>query len=392
MRIFAKNPKLDDVEKTWLSDDTLAGAIAWPVKNAEGFANGDRVLMGEISRERTELLTIDADPTVTGLATEAADFPHDADDPVYAIKYDQMRIRRSTGGIDGSYSLLDTIDLDVDNEEGKTWYEDPNSLPGYFYTISFYDSVGATETDQSDPIAATGYTQDQIGSVILGVAKRVGDPDFIEFDPEVYISAANDVSTDLQTRAKRPYRFLKRNVPLDLAADSSTIDFPDDIWKINYVEVNDTSAVLVRVYRPKKVSTTEALARLAQTALGGNYVNGVAYDDEANQLVVYPKSLDARTAAFFFHYYKKFSQFTSFASLIEGPTRLAYKLALMREYYQMKADSNSKYSAKATQYDNWYNIEVSKLQREKNIDAGGPMSLGADRKRYAQFGGRSYRQ
>lgn len=392
MRIFARNPDLDDVPLTWLSDDTLLGATAWPVKNSAGFANGQRILVGEMSRERSEMLTISGAPTPTGLATGAALFPHDTDDPVYSLHYDQIRIYRSTGGVGGTFSILATIDIDVDNDDGKTWYEDPNSLPDYFYTISFYDSISHEESDQSDPIAATGYTKDQIGSIILSVAKRVGDPDFTELTPEDYLAAANDVSTDLTTRAKRPYRFLKRNVPLDAASDSSAIDFPVNMWKINYVEVNDTTAAVTRIYRPKKVSTTEVLARLAQATLGGSYVDMVAYDDEANQLIFSPKTLAARTAAFFFHYYKQFDDFTSFASSIEGPTRYAYKLAMFREYYNVKADSNTKYLTKASQYDQAYNVEVAKLQREKNIDAGGPMSLGADRKRYTQFGGRRYHQ
>jgi len=288
--------------------------------------------------------------------------------------------------------LLITIDIDVDNADGKTWYDDPNSTSDYWYKISFYSSISTEETEQSDALQSTGYSRNQIGSVILEVAKKVSDRDFIEMDPETYLDNANDTSIDLQTQAKRPYRFLKRNVPLNLAANSSTINFPADFWKINYIEINDTSSVTARIYRPKKVSTTEALAQLALYTLGGNSVDGIAVDDEANQIVVYPKSLLARTAAVFFHEYKIFDPFTSFSSKIEGPTRLAYKNALLRDYYLMKADSNNKYLIKADKYDQMYKVEVAKLQREKNIDAGGPHSMGAERKRYPQFGGRRYRQ
>lgn len=392
MRIFAVNPSLTSTEKTFLSDSTLVGATALLVKNTNGFVNGQRILIGAMSRERSELRTIGGAPTATGLTINAAVFPHDTDDPVYALLYDQVRIYRSTAGETGSFTLLTTIDIDVDNADGKTWYEDPNSTSSYWYKVSFYSSISAEETDQSAAVQSTGYSRDQIGSVILEVAKKVSDPDFIEMDPEMYIANANDTSTDLTTQAKRPYRFLKRNTSLDLAADSSTIDFPAKFWKINYIEINDTSSAVTRLYRPKKVSTTQALANLALYTLGGNSVDGIAIDDEANQIIVYPKSLLARTAAVFFHDYKTFDDFTSFSSKIEGPTRLAYKLALFRDYYLMKADSNNKYLVKADKYDNMYKVEVAKLQREKNIDAGGPHSMGADKKRYPQFGGRRYRQ
>lgn len=392
MKIFARNPSLDDTEKTFLSDSTLVAATSLLVKNTNGFVNGQRILIGAMSRERSELRTIGGAPTATGLTINAAVFPHDTDDPVYALLYDQVRIYRSTAGETGAFTLLITIDIDVDNADGRTWYEDPNSTSDYWYKVSFYSSISAEETDQSDAVQSTGYARDQIGSVILEVAKKVSDRDFIEMDPETYLDNANDTSIDLQTQAKRPYRFLKRNVPLNLGADSSTIDLPPNFWKINYIEINDTSAAVTRVYRPKKVSATEALANLALYTLGGNSVDGIAIDDEANQIIVYPKSLLARTAAVFLHEYKIFDDFTSFASKIEGPTRLAYKTALLRDYYLMKADSNNKYLAKAQNYDNMYKVEVAKLQREKNIDAGGPHSMGAERKRYPQFGGRRYRQ
>lgn len=393
MKIFAYNAaSLEGIEKTFLSDDTAIGATAFPVKNTNSFVNGQKVLVGELGRERSEVLTVNGAPTATGLTLTAATFPHDADDPIYAIKYDKVRVYRSTAGELGSYSLLATINIDVDNADLKTWYEDALSLDTYWYKVSFYDSVGAAETEQSDAVQATGFARDQIGSVITEIARQVGDPDFIDMDMQTYLDNANDVSTDLTTQAKRPYRFLKRNQALNIGAASSSVAFPTNLWKINYLEVNDTSTVSTRVYQPKKVSATKARYDLALYTLGADRVQEVAYDDEANALIVVPKSLLARTGAFNLHFYKIFDPFTSFSSRIEGPTRLAYKLALRRDYYLMKADSNSKYLTKAQTYDRMYSIEVAKLQREKNIDAGGPGGLAPDKKQYIQWGGPRYHQ
>jgi hypothetical protein len=390
MRIFAHNPDLLDIEKTFLSDSTLKAATVFPVKNTDNFTTGRRLLVGEMSRERSELLTLGS-KTIDQLTLGAANFPHDTDDPIYAIKYDKVRVYRATSET-GTRSLLATIDVDVDNTDGKTWYEDLNSLDTFWYEVSYYDSVADEESDRSPAIQATGYARDQLGSIIMEVVRKVNDLDFIDMDAETYIDNANDVSVDLQTQAKRPYRFLKRSQLLDLALGASTINFPADLWSINYLEANDTSATVVRTFRPKTVSATEARAHLALYTLGGQYTQEVAYDDEANQLIVVPKALALRTGAFTLHYYKKFDDFTSFSSRIEGPTRLAYKLAMFREYYLAKADSNNKYLTKAQKYDNMYKVEVAKLQRTKNIDAGGPSGLGPDRKRYIQWGGPRYRQ
>lgn len=391
MRIFAYNPSLEGIEKTFLSNSTIVGATTFKVKNSDRFVDEQRVLVGEMSRERSEMLFIDS-LTSTQLTLDAAEFPHDADDPIYAIKYDQVRIYRSTTGEDGVYSLLDTIDVDVDNADGKTWYEDPNSLDTYYYKVAYYDSVGDEETEQSDAIKATGYDRDQIGSVILEVAREVKDTDFVDTDAQVHLDKANDISDDLITQAKRPYRFLKRMEQLDIEADASTVDFPLTLWKINYVEVNEVGPAASRTFQPQKVSPTEARFQLTVQTTPGDYVNEIAFDDEENQMIVVPKARTQRLNAFNFHFYKRFDTFTSFSSRIEGPTRLVYKLGLLRDHYMMKADSDDKYLKKSLEYDRKYNAEVMKLQREKNLEAGGPAGLAPDKKRYPQWGGRRYRQ
>ncbi len=391
MKIFAYNPKLEDIEKTFLSNSTVVGATTFKVKNTDRFEDERPVLVGEMSRERSEVLYIDS-LTATQLTLGAAVFPHDADDPVYAIKFDKVRIYRSTTGEDGVYSLLDTVDIDVDNADGKTWYEDPNSLDTYYYKVSYYDSIGDEETEQSDAIKATGYERDQVGSIILQVATKIGDKEFLDIDAQEHLDNANDISDDLLTQAKRPYRFLKRMEQLDIEADASTVDFPTTFWKVNYVEVNEVAPASSRTYRPKKVSATEARFQLTMQTTPGDYVSEIAFDDEENQMIVVPKARTQRLNAFNFHFYKEFDTFTSFSSRIEGPTRLVYKLGLLRDAYMTKADSDDKYLKKAMEYDRKYNAEVIKLQREKNIEAGGPDGLAPDKKRYPQWGGRRYRQ
>lgn len=391
MRIFAYNPSLEGIEKTFLSNSTAVGETAFKVKNSDRFVDEQRVLVGEMSRERSEMLYISS-LTTTELTLDAAEFPHDADDPVYAIQYDQVRVYRSTTGEDGVYSLLDTIDIDVDNADGKTWYEDANSLESYYYKVAYYDSVNDAETEQSDAIKATGYDRDQIGSVILDVARDIGDTEFLETEAQVHLDRTNDISDDLITQAKRPYRFLKRMEQLDIEADASTVDFPTTLWKINYVEVNEVGPAASRTYRPKKVSATEARFQLTVQTTPGDFVSEIAFDDEEDQMIVIPKARTQRLNAFNFHFYKRFDTFTSFSSRIEGPTRLVYKLGLLRDHYMRKADADDKYLKKSLEYDRKYNAEVMKLQREKNIEAGGPEGLAPDKKRYPQWGGRKYRQ
>lgn len=391
MRIFARNPSLEGAEKTNLSTSTASAATVFKVKNTDRFAATDKVLVGEMSRERSEILTV-ASLTATQLTLDAADFPHDADDPIYLLEFDKVRVYRSTTGENGVYSLLATVDVDVDNVDGRTWYEDANSLDTYWYKVSYYNSVDAIETAKSSAVQATGYAVKSVGMIITEVANEVGDPDFMDMNIPAYLSSMNNTSEALLLKAKRPYRFLKRKVLMDVDADDYSVPFPTDFWKVNYVSVNEVAPASSRVFRPNIVSPSEAAFQLSQQTNPGDYVDGIAFDQEENALLFYPAALTARIGAFIFRYYKKFTRFTDFSNIVETPDMLVYKFALKRDFYLKKANDDSKYLVQAKEYASEYNARVMELQREKSIEAGAPTGLGPDRKRYQQWGGRKYRQ
>ncbi len=394
MNIVAYNPETNYLEKSYLGKSYASGVSAVLIKNSNKFAVGQKVLIGSMGRERSEILTVNGTGlTATNLPfTTNTVFPHDADDPVFILDFDKVRFYRSTTGQNGTYSILATVDMDVDNADNATYYDDINALTNYWYQVSFYDSVGNEESDRTDPMAAGGYTKKQLGSLIPKVAKEVGDAEFIEVDLETYLSWMNDINSDLITQAKRPYRFLKTKASLNAELNASTVAFPDNFWKVNYIEVNEYGPASSRVFRPTRVSLTQALTNLDLYTLGGDYVDGIAIDDEAEELVFFPKARVQRLNAFTLHYYKTFDDFTSLSNVVETPNTLVYKLGLKREYYMLKADSDMKYLTKAKDYEQRYNAEIMKLQREKNIMADGPSGMAPDRKRYPQFGGRRYRQ
>lgn len=396
MNIVAYNPEIKHLEKSYLGKSYGSGVNAFLIKNSNKFSAGKKILIGEMGRERSEILTVNGTGlTATNLPTTGNSvFPHDADDPVYVLEFDKVRIYRSTTGENGVYSLLTTIDIDVDNPDNATYYDDANALTTYWYQVCYYDSVDSEESERTPPMAASGYKKKQMGSIIPQVAKDVGDPDFIDVQVEDWLAWANDINDDLLTQAKRPFRFLKTSIDLDVEEGDSTADFPENFWKINYIQVHEYGASgSERIYRPRDfASLTSAQAQLELYTLGGDYVDGVAIDDENENLVFYPKARAQRLNAFTLHYYKTFEEFTSLADFVETPNALVYKLGLKREYYMKKADDDNKYIGKAKEYDQKYNAEATKLQREKGIFADGPRGMKPDAKRYPQWGGRRYRQ
>lgn len=396
MNIVAYNPDTNYLEKSYLGKSYASGVSAVLIKNSNKFVNGQKVLIGSMGRERSEILTVNGTGlTATNLPfTTNTVFPHDADDPVFILDYDKVRIYRSTTGENGVYTLLTTIDIDVDNADNATYYDDINALTNYWYQVSYFDSVNNEESNRTEPMAASGYTAKQLGSIIPKVSKDVGDPEMIDVDVDQWISWMNDINDDLLTQAKRPYRFLKAKQQIDVLANAYSAPFPENFWKINYIEVHEYGASgSARTYRPRDfASTTSAQAQLDLYTLGADYIDGIAIDDEAEELIFYPKARFDRINAFTLHYYKTFDEFKSLADKVETPNTLIYKLGLKREYYLKKADSDNKYLAKYNEYDKKYNAEAMKLQREKSIFADGPRGMKPDAKRYPQWGGRRYRQ
>lgn len=395
MNIVASNPDTSYLEKSYISRSYPAGISAVLIKNSNKFTAGAKVLIGSMGRERSEILTVNGTGlTPTNLPfTSNTLFPHDADDPVYVLDYDKIRIYRSTSGQNGIYTLLTTVDIDVDNADNSTYYDDANALETYWYQVSYYDSVTNEESNRTDPMPATGYLRNQLGALIPKVAVEIGDPEMIDVTIDTYITWMNDINDDLLTQAKRPYRFLKESVPINVLAGASSFPFPANFWKVNYLQVHEYGAASERIWRPREfASLTSAQYQLSLYTLGADYVDGLAVDDEDLQIIFYPKARVDRINAFTLHYYKTFEEFKSLSDKVETPNTLVYKLGLKREYYLMKADSDNKYMIKAQEYEKKYQAEVMKLQREKNIFADGPTGMKPDAKRYPQWGGRRYRQ
>lgn len=384
MKVIAFNPDISQDERTFLSRRIAAGVTVLNVKNSDRMEVGERILVGEMSRERSEIVTVASKTPTTITLEDPTVFPHDADDPVTLLQYDQIRFYRSTAGEFGPFNLLDTVDVDIDNADGKTYYDDVNALDDYWYQIAYYDSVHDEESERSASIQSTGYEDGSAGRLILDIAEQVNDKEFLTWSINTYLAVMNDISDDLITQAKRPYRFLKRLALLDVELGGTTAPYPADLWKIDYVEANIANPVSVETIRPKVVSAGDMRYRQSQTPLPSDMVYEIAFDDESNSLLFNPPARTMRLGAFRLHYYKFFTRFKTMSDKVETPNALVYKWGLLRDYYLAKADEDSKYVAKSSLYDQRYQAEVMKLQREKQIMADAPRQMGPPIRRYRQ--------
>ena len=242
MIITAYNPETDNLEKTYISNYLDKDTTSFPVKNNDRFIADARVLVGRMNDERSELMTIDTvnSNKIELVMTDGSLFPHNSDDPIYLLDYDQVRFYRANS-VNSTPMLMHTTDVDVDNAEGVTRWDDEDSLPTHFYWITYYNSVTFIETDYSDPIQATGPTTKSAAAIIDKVVRRVRDQSYNVLGPDEYIDIMNEVGDDLITQAHRPYRFLKKKALLNTTLNVAYVDLPDDLWKFNHVFVSTSS-------------------------------------------------------------------------------------------------------------------------------------------------------
>lgn len=382
MVITAYNPETDELEKTYLSTYKDIGTTVFDVKNNDRIEVDSRVLIGAMGSEYSEILTVSAvDANKLAITTDASLFPHNTDDPVYVLEYDEVNFYRANA-VDATPSLMTTVPMDVDNADSITKWDDVNSLSSHYYWISYSHSISSAETELSDPIQASGYSKESAGNIIDQVVRRVRDQSYNVLTPDEYIDIMNEVGNDLITQAHRPYRFLKTKELLNTTADQAYVDLPTNLWKFNHVFVATTSGNYERFSEIEPLSAEQFYNRYdnnQHTPLDN--IIDVAIDEETNRLLIYPTPKTSQTGVIKLSFYKKFTEISSLGDLIETPNNLIYRYKLMSEFYSAKSEVDNQWARLANQYETKYGAEIVKMQRVNRLDAGTPRSMMPNRYR-----------
>jgi len=337
-------------------------------------------MIGEMGNERTEIVTITGsgvNANGTTLATSATLFPHNSDDPVYALKYDQVKFYRSTTGIDGSYSSLATVNVDVDNANTQTMYDDLAGLSSYYYKVSFYSTFDSTESDLSDPIAGSGYPAGTAGALVNEFFSEVGDTQQQTMTVDDVLALMNEVNDDLTSQSRRPYRFLKTSALLNVTANNARVSLPTTLLKFDRLAFTNTWLQRTDDYRRISMEEMEYI-KYDNTFYPDDNLLYVAIDETTNELVMFPTPATSSTGSIKIFFWKKFTRLTSMASAVETPNTRIYKMFLLGRYWRKRAIKEQSYLTLSDRFMQDYNTEVVKLQRMNRLDMGTPMSFKPD--------------
>ncbi len=254
MFIKASNPSLLDNVRTYLSAKTSAGDTSTSVVNSTGLAQNDYVVFGELGEDRSEIRKIS---TLTGSVTVAVDttlFDHPVDTPITFIKYNKVRIYRSTNaGV--SYSLLTTVDIQPDRL--ITTYDDTAAQSTYYYKVAYFNSTSSQESGLSAALIATGYTSYSLKALQDRVISLFPDPTEDFLDRNEITDWLNDYYMRMATACidiDQGY-FQKDNTasPGTLTNGTDSYSLPEDFFSMKRLEVSYDGTNYYRVY-PSQVT------------------------------------------------------------------------------------------------------------------------------------------
>jgi len=160
---FQNYPSINLQETTQLDADALASATTLNVKNSQGFTANAKLVLGSIVNENLEIATVSSITDSTNIATSALKFLHKRSSQVTQLFGYQIKVYRAPnvdGSIpsDASFTVLDTIDIDIDDVE--TLYLDDSMTAGtesnYWYKYTYYNPDTPQETALAISVALRG--------------------------------------------------------------------------------------------------------------------------------------------------------------------------------------------------------------------------------------------
>lgn len=389
MIITLLNPETEDLEKSYLANAYPNNTQQFVLKNADRFAVNDRVMVGRMGEEKTEILTVIVAAT-DGMTVTLGPcvFSHEADTPVYRLRFDQVRFYRSTTGINGSYSLLSTQALDVDNANMTTIYDDASGVISNYYKTTVYHSVSTLESDFSDPIPGGGYARNQVGYVINQVLEEVNDQIENHVSRNEILGWFNDVNDDLTIGVAKPYEFLKTRLAMTPVVNQSYLPYPTDalgnqtMWKFDHMDYNyrdSTTTPLTNETYTLDVEDQEYF----RNKYNDNTISSTTVRDTIRKMTLdnsvnrfrFEAPFATANSTLYLHCWQFFPVLDSEGDTFITPTAKIYKLYAKVQFYAKRSVIEPSFADTAKRYDNLYALEKANYSQHNRKDRGTPRAM-----------------
>jgi len=380
------NPSLEGEERTVLTDPVNSAATNLPVKSSQEVTATEYIFVGEPGKEKTELTSVTAVVDVLNLTVPALSYSHSEGDAVITSRWNKIKIYRATS-LTGTYTEIGAspIDLDPDNPDNTTNYEDTAGLATDYYKISYYNSTTTVESDKSDPIPGSGITRKTVRYITDQILKEANDLGESITSREEILDWMNECSADVKAR-RRKWDFLSTRAAASTIANQeyyniSTSFGVSDIDKIDHIEYNYTENSADLMYRLRYVPNEEFdMLHQDRTLDGSDDLERWTFDEAMDYIRIYPVPATSNPAALYLYYYKDIPYLDSDGDEVVVPEPRLYKYYCLGQFYLKKNEAGL-----SDRYLTKYEQTISNMSRTQRREVGQPRGF-----RYNPKGLRGY--
>jgi len=179
------NSLQDTASQSFITTAVTAGGTIVPVRNINSFTANYAIQIGNIGEERSEIKLISSISGLSLNTTGTTTFDHPTDTPVYNIKYDKVIFKRSTVGTAGTAVALTNGTITIQPDQTYTQFDDTTAQTTYAYKASFYNSLTAEESADSDWQTPSGYTFYSRARIRNRIREKLFSSDFIQSDDTI---------------------------------------------------------------------------------------------------------------------------------------------------------------------------------------------------------------
>lgn len=397
-------PDFTHTEKTYLDADYSSGT-ALTVVNNYGYTLNDIAILGQPGEEKTESKPVTSQTGNTIInVTGAFKFSHNKNTILYRYEYDQYQIYRYRAAV---WTLISTSNIQWDKRE--TIYIDANGLATDSYRYALYNSASTSSSDYSPTIAATGFTNRQVGYMIDNVRKIAGDTERLIIKSDDELIRQFERAQIIIKSVKENWWFLRKESD-DITSLANTrtygfVTYLSDLIHIDTVRYRYVNGSESTTY-PLKYKT---LSEMDQYITDNNQdssdhptfytIEPADSVDSVGYISVDKPILTAGAGTFFIRYFKDMTPLTTVASETDVPIpsiledyALAYIFHIKGDETRAKMYEERFYGPQPSKAEKMYNREptgirlLELLQKSKGRPIGEPLSLKKPRRTSSRDG------
>jgi len=225
--IRIEHPELPLYPQTNLTASYVAGVTSLTVLDNNGFSNADKIIVGMVGQDKTELATINGAVSVgTSISIVAMLFDHPVDTILQKALWNQVEISGAST-VAGSKTVITTANIQFDSPD--TEYVVTGTTYNYYF-VRYYNSATATYSAYSDAAPAAGYSPDTVRSVKESALNLCGESIGTVITDDFLDTEITNCEIDLWKEKRRWAMFDVEDAILGtLSAGVCTFNMPSDI-------------------------------------------------------------------------------------------------------------------------------------------------------------------